>query len=87
MDKDVLLFMAGIIFSVIGWLMSRKITELEKADSAHSAEISMLKDAKAELKLHIAENYIKRSEIKDFMERIDSNLKEIYAELKSKADK
>lgn len=87
MDKDVLLFIAGVIVVVIGWFMNRKITDLERADAAHTTEISNLKEAKSELKLHIAENYIKRSEIKDFIERIDTNLKEIYAELKSKADK
>lgn len=40
MDKDVLLFVAGIVASVIGWFMSRKIAEREKNDAAHTAEMA-----------------------------------------------
>ena len=87
MDKDVLLFFAGVIVAVIGWFMSRKIVELEKADAAHNAEIISLKEAKAELRLHIAENYIKRIEIKDFMQEIKNELSKISEKIDGKADK
>lgn len=87
MDKEIVMWLIGGLFMIIGYLMSRKIVELEKSDSAHNAEIMELKEAKSELRLYIAENYIKRIEIKDFMASINSNLKQIYAELKSKADK
>lgn len=87
MDKDIVLWIMGGLIVIIGWFANRKISELEKADTEHRVEISALKESKAEMKLHIAENYIKRSEIKEFMERIDLNLREIFQELKSKADK
>ncbi len=87
MDKELVMWLLGGLIVIIGWFASRKIAELEKADEGHRVEIASLKESKAEMKLHIAENYIKRSEIKDFMERIDTNLKEIYKELKLKADK
>lgn len=87
MDQQVVMWLLGGLVVVIGWFASRKISDLEKADEGHRVEIAALKESKAEMKLHIAENYIKRSELKDFMERIDNNLKEIYAELKSKAEK
>jgi len=87
MDKEIVLWIMGGLIVVIGWFANRKISELEKADAEHRVEISALKESKAEMKLHIAENYIKRSEIKEFMERIDMNLREIFQELKSKADK
>lgn len=87
MDKEIVMWLIGGLFMIIWYFMSRKIVELEKSDAAHNAEIMALKEAKSELRLHIAENYVKRIEIKDFMESINSNLKQIYAELKSKADK
>lgn len=86
-DKDWLLFIFGVIATVLGWLMSRKVTELEKADEAHRIEIASLKESKAEMRIHISENYIKRSEIKDLIERIDRNINEIFQELKTKANK
>lgn len=87
MSQELMLYIMGGLFVIVWWFMTRKIVELEKNDAAHTAEITLLRDAKAELKLHIAENYIKRSEIKEIMERIDTNLREIFAELKGKADK
>lgn len=87
MDKDVLLFVAGIIVAIIGWFMNRKITDLERADATHTTQITMLKEDKAALELRIAENYIKRSEIKDFMQDIKNDLKEIFNKIDGKADK
>lgn len=87
MDQQIVLWIMGGLIVIIGWFANRKISELETADAEHRVEISALKESKAEMRLHIAENYIKRSEIKEFMERIDTNLRVIFAELKSKADK
>lgn len=87
MDKEVVMWLLGGLILIIGWFANKKIVDLEKADEGHRVEIAALKESKAEMKLHIAENYIKRSEIKDFMERIDTNIREIYNELKLKADK
>lgn len=87
MDKEIVLWLMGGLFVIIGWLMSRKITQLEIADAAHTKEIATLREAKAELKLHISENYIKRSEIKEFMAEIRNELREISSKLDGKADK
>lgn len=87
MDKDVVLFVAGVIVAIIGWFMNRKIIDLESADTTHTAQITMLKEDKAALELRIAENYIKRSEIKDFMQDIKNDLKEIFNKIDGKADK
>lgn len=87
MSQELALWVISGLFVVVWWFMTRKILELEKNDAAHTAEINLLRESKSEMRLHIAENYIKRSEIKEIMERIDSNLREIFTELKGKADK
>lgn len=94
MDKDIVMWIIGGLFIVIGWLMSRKINELEKADASHISKmeaqdkvIADLKDEKAALKLHIAENYIKRDEIKEYMDDIKNSIEKIFDRLDKKADK
>lgn len=87
MDKELAMWLLGGLIVIIGWFSSRKIAALEKSDEVHAAQIAMLKDEKAALELRISENYIKRSEIKEIMDRIDKHLEGIYTELKSKADK
>lgn len=87
MDKDIVLWLLGILIVIIGWFMSRKINDLEKADESHIKEIAMLKEEKAELKLHIAENYIKRDEIKEYMDDIKKSIDKIFDRLDKKADK
>lgn len=94
MDTSVVLFIAGVIISIIGWFTNRKMNDLENADKSHTAQISAqnqiiasLKEEKSALELRIAENYIKRSEIKDFMLEIKSELKEISSKIDGKADK
>jgi hypothetical protein len=94
MDTSVVLFIAGVIISIIGWFTNRKMTDLENADKSHTAQIfaqnqiiASLKEEKSALELRIAENYIKRSEIKDFMMEIKSELKEISSKIDGKADK
>lgn len=94
MDMGFFIFMMGVILSIIGWFVVRKINDLETADKEHvrkievqNTQIMILKEDKAELELRIAENYIKRSEIKDYMEKIDKHLEKIYERINAKADK
>jgi len=61
MDTSVVLFIAGVIISIIGWFTNRKMTDLENADKSHTAQISAqnliiasLKEEKSALELRIA---------------------------------
>ena len=88
MDKEIVLWLLGGLIVVIGWFASLKIMQLERADAMHIAEILLLKNDNASLKIFIAEqHYVKHSDLDDKFDKLDVKLEKIFEKLNAKADK
>lgn len=75
---DILIFIFGLLMSIIGYLISNKVAKLEAKqdhqDTLHNLDVAAL----AELRVLIAQQHPTKDDIKDIMENLKTYLDERF---------
>ena len=72
---------ANGVFAVLGWVLKRSVSQLDKKIEAHYEAIQKRADELAAFKLHAAESYVTNSALEKAIDRFSAAIDAVYKKL------
>ena len=69
------------VFAVLGWVLKRSVSQLDKKIEAHDEAIQKRADELAAFKLHAAESYVTNSALEKAIDRFSAAIDAVYKKL------